>query len=162
MYIIITAMSLPGTIYTGECHNNVSWVFGAFFRGREDKEIDCVERRATRKLCWILYNNMLGKRLQSYLQVGYRCGQRRWIFPQQSLFIKELSSSTIKCWLEESIIQNVLQAVVEGAQDALFGHPNWSIRVQPEALLIIEKKKKLELDAFQLFLVLSFTRITST
>lgn len=70
-----------------------------------------------------------------YLQVRDGGFWVQGVLPQQPLFVQELPRPAIEGRLEEAIIQDVLQAVVQGAKDALLGGPDGDIRVQAQTLL---------------------------
>lgn len=71
----------------------------------------------------------------SYLQVGDGSVGIQGVLPQQALLVQELPCSAIEGRLEEPVVEHILQAVVEGAQNALLGGPHGNVRIQPQTLL---------------------------
>lgn len=64
------------------------------------------------------------------------------ILSQQALFIKELAVPPIAWRLEKPVVQDVFQALVEGAQDPLLGDPHCRIGVEAHAFLVAEPREK--------------------
>ena len=71
----------------------------------------------------------------SYLQVGDWSVGIQGVLPQQALLVQELPCSAIEGRMEEPVVEHILQAVVEGAQNALLGGPHGNVRIQPQTLL---------------------------
>lgn len=89
-------------------------------------------------ICIQIHTYIFGKKKKkkdSYLQVGDRSVWIQGVLPQQTLLIQELPSPAVEGWLEEPIVENILQAVVESAQYALLGDPHRNIWIQPQTLL---------------------------
>lgn len=88
-------------------------------------------------ICIQIHTYIFGekKKKDSYLQVGDRSVWIQGVLPQQTLLIQELPSPAVEGWLEEPIVENILQAVVESAQNALLGDPHRNIWIQPQTLL---------------------------
>lgn len=60
------------------------------------------------------------------------------ILSQQALFIQELAVPPIARRLEEPVVEDVFQALVEGAQDPLLGDPHGRVGVEAHAFLVAE------------------------
>lgn len=66
-----------------------------------------------------------------YLQVGDGSVWIQGVLPQQTLLIQKLASPAVERRLEEPVVQNILQAVVQSAEDALLGNPHGNVWIQP-------------------------------
>lgn len=73
--------------------------------------------------------------MATYLQGRHTLARGLWVFPQQPFLIQELAVPPIAGWLEEPVVEYILQALVQGTQDSLLGHPHRGIWVKSNALL---------------------------
>lgn len=73
--------------------------------------------------------------MAAYLQGRHSLACGLWVFPQQPFLIQELAVPPIAGRLEEPIVEYILQALVQGTQDSLLGHPHSGIWVKSNALL---------------------------
>lgn len=78
--------------------------------------------------------------MASYLQGRHTLACGLWVFPEQPFFIQELAITPIAGRLEEPIVEDILQALVQCAQDPLLGHPHGGVWVKSNALLQGEQK----------------------
>lgn len=78
--------------------------------------------------------SMLGNQW-NYLQIGHSLLETLWVFAQEALFVQELGISPVGGWLEKPIVQHVLEAFVEGAENLLLCHPDGCIGVETKAFL---------------------------
>lgn len=58
------------------------------------------------------------------------------VFPQDPLLVQEAAVLAVPGWLEEAVVQDILQGLVERAQDALLGRPHCGVRVETHAFLV--------------------------
>lgn len=72
----------------------------------------------------------------SYLQTWYALADWLWVLSERAFFIQELPVPPVAGGLEEAVVQHILQALVQRAQDPLFGNPHGRIRVEPHAFLL--------------------------
>lgn len=78
--------------------------------------------------------------MATHLQGRHTLARGLWVFPQQPFLIQELAVPPIAGRLEEPIVEYILQALVQGTQDSLLGHPHGGIWVKPNALLWGEQR----------------------
>lgn len=58
------------------------------------------------------------------------------VFPQDALLVQEPAVLAVPGWLEEAVVQDILQGLVECAQDPLLGRPHRGVRVETHAFLV--------------------------
>lgn len=72
---------------------------------------------------------------RQYLQGGDALAHGLWVLAQKPLLVQELPVAPVAGRLEQPVVQDVLQALGQGAQDPLLRNPDSGIRVKPNALL---------------------------
>jgi hypothetical protein len=58
------------------------------------------------------------------------------------LLVQELASLSIVSWLEEAIVQHILQAVIQSTQDTLLRQPDRSVRIELHTFLEGERREQ--------------------
>lgn len=75
-----------------------------------------------------------------YLQWRDALAGWQWIFPNQTLFIQELSIAAAAGRLEEAVVQHILQILTQRTQDLLFCGPHSGSGVKAHAFLLMESE----------------------
>ena len=85
----------------------------------------------------------------SYLQTGDSLADWLGVLSQGALLVQELAVPAVGGGLEQTVVQDVLQALAQRAQDALLGRPHRGVWVETHAFLTERENRQRPISRVQ-------------